>query len=133
MPDKVTFIKTEQTLARILQAVERAPMGHKVVISQVTRSDDQNRKLWAMINDIVKAKPDGRSHSAEDWKYIFMSALGIEMTMVPTLDGQSFVPLGHRSSQLTKARFADLITVIEEYGARHGVQWSEPNPYEIWQ
>lgn len=24
-----------------------------------------------------------------------------------------------------------IITVIAEYGDRHGVTWSEPNPYEV--
>jgi len=45
------------------------------------------------------------------------------------LDGQPF-PVGFSSSRLSKREFADLITIVQEYGDRHGVAWSEPNPYE---
>jgi hypothetical protein len=41
------------------------------------------------------------------------------------LDGAGPFPLGFRSSKLTKQQMSDLIEVIYEYGARHGVEWSE--------
>lgn len=133
MPDRVTFIKTEQTLARILQAVEGAPMGHKVYIAPPTRSDAQNSKMWPMLGDVARAQPEDRSHSSAVWKTIFMHELDEPMKLVPSLDWQTVIPLGFSTRLLSKAKFAELITVIEQYGTTHGVQWSEPNPYEIWQ
>ena len=37
------------------------------------------------------------------------------------LDGRGFVPIGFRSSALTKDQFQDLFAVIEEYASRHDV------------
>lgn len=42
------------------------------------------------------------------------------------LDGRGVVPVGFRSSRLTKEQMSDLMEMISEYGARHGVEWSEP-------
>ena len=52
-------------------------------------------------------------------------ALGYEILFEQGLDGGEPLPLGFRSSQLTKEQMADLITFILEYGDRHGVQWSD--------
>ena len=37
------------------------------------------------------------------------------------LDGKGMVPVGFRSSKLTKEQFSDLFAVIEEYAARHNI------------
>jgi hypothetical protein len=34
------------------------------------------------------------------------------------------VPVGFRSSRLTKEQMSDLLEMIQEYGARHDVRWS---------
>lgn len=110
--------------------VNIAPPDSVVKISAPVRSTDQNAKLWAMLSDISRAKPEGRAWVPEVWKAAFMHALGHEMRFEQSLDGQSFFPLGFRTSRLNKSQFADLITTCQEYGDRHNVQWSEPNPYE---
>lgn len=78
------------------------------------RSDDQNRMLWKLLGEIVKQRPvhNGVAMDAETYKALFMHALGREVRFVPTLDGTSMLPLGLRSSKLTKAEFSDLITLI---------------------
>jgi len=67
----------------------------------------------------------------ETWKAAFMHSLGHEVIFADGLDGSGPFPVGFRTSRLSVKRMADLITVIQEYGDRHGVQWSEPNPYEV--
>lgn len=109
--------------------IERAPADSVVKISGPTRNLDQNAKLWAMISDVSRAKPEGRAHTPEVWKCLFMAACGHTVQFEMGLDNRPF-PIGFSSSRLTKAEFADLITTVAEYGDRHGVQWSEPNPYE---
>jgi len=110
--------------------VNRAPPDSVVTISPPKRSADQNAKLWAMLSDIARAKPEGRMWTAEAWKAAFMHALGHEVQFGQALDGLGFFPIGYRTSRLSKAQFAALITTVQEYGDRHNVPWSEPNPYE---
>lgn len=105
--------------------IDRAPIDAVVTIKEGTRTCDQNAKMWAMLSDIARAKPEGRSMSPEMWKAAFMSALGHEIIWQPGIDASPAFPTGFRSSRLTKRQFADLITFIQEYGDRHGVQWSD--------
>lgn len=107
--------------------IDKAPHEAVVEIREATRSTDQNRKMWAMISDVSRAKPEGRSHTAEVWKCLFMHACGHAVAFEMGLNGQPF-PIGFHSSRLTKAEMSDLIESIYEYGARHGVAWSEPHP-----
>ena len=109
--------------------IEQAPDGYIVTIREPTRSLDQNARLWAMLTDISKAMPDGRRHTTEDWKAIFMNAAGWEVQFVDGLDGRPF-PSGFKSSRMTVRQMADLITFIAAYGDERGVKWSEPHPDE---
>jgi hypothetical protein len=109
--------------------INAAPAKSVVRISSPTRNLDQNAKLWAMISDISRAKPEGRVHTPEVWKCLFMAACGHVVRFEMGLDNRPF-PVGFSSSRLTKSEFADLITTVQEYGDRMGVVWSEPNPYE---
>jgi hypothetical protein len=63
---------------------------------------------------------------ADDWKLLFLDSLKRELRMVPNLDGNGFVNLGRSSSDLSKGEMADLITIIEQFGANHGVVFHEP-------
>ena len=107
--------------------IEQAPDGYIVTIKEPTRSLDQNARLWAMLADVSKAMPDGRRHTPEDWKAIFMNAAGWEVQFVDGLDGRPF-PSGFKSSRMSVKQMADLITFIMAYGDERGVAWSEPEP-----
>lgn len=89
------------------------------------RSLDQNARLWAVLTDISKqVEWYGRHLSKEAWKDIFTAALE-RQDVVPGLEG-GFVMIGGRTSKMTKKRFADLLTIIDAFGADHGVRWSDP-------
>ena len=111
------------------QLIESAPADAVVTIRQATRSLDQNARLWAMLSDVSRAKPEGRRHTPEVWKCLFMSACGHAVQFEMGLDGRPF-PTGFQSSRLTKAEASDLIEFIYAYGAEHGVAWTEPEPQE---
>ena len=111
------------------QLIERAPHAAVVEVREATRSNDQNAKMWAMISDVSRAKPEGRVHTAEVWKCLFMAACGHAVQFEMGLNGQPF-PIGFHSSRLSKAEMSDLIETIYEYGARHEVKWSEPHQPE---
>jgi hypothetical protein len=105
--------------------VSAAPFGCVVNVRPASRSGEQNDKMWAMISDVSRAQPEGRKHTAEVWKALFMHACGHAVQFEHGLDGQPF-PIGFRSSRLTKSQMSDLIECIYEYGAKQGVVWSEP-------
>lgn len=109
-----------------------APQDAVVTIKEPTRNTDQNARMWAMLSDVSRAKPDGRRWPPETWKAAFMHSLGHQVQFAEGLDGSGPFPLGFRSSRLTVRQMADLITCISEYGDRHGVRWTEPGRYEEW-
>ncbi len=112
----------QRELAKAL--IDKAPDNCVVKISPEKRSDDQNAKMWAMLSDISRAKPEGRRHIPEIWKCLFMQACGHEVAFENGLDGRPF-PIGFSSSKLTKAQMTELIEFIYSYGAQHGVKWSD--------
>lgn len=107
-----------------LDLIRKAPWNAVVTIKPERRSTEQNSKLWAMISDVSRAKPEGRVHTAEVWKALFMSACGHEVQFEQGLEGGSPFPVGFRSSRLSKTQMSELIEFIAAYGARHGVEWS---------
>lgn len=125
MPNGQTVILATNHQRDVAQALVRtAPKGAVVNISEARRSIDQNDKMWAMLSDISRAKPEGRMHTTEDWKAIFMNACGWEVQFIEGLDGRPF-PTGFRSSRMTKAQMSDLIEYIQAYGDQNRVRWSE--------
>lgn len=114
--------QTQRDFAKAM--IDRAPADAVVNIREATRTLDQNARLWAMLSDVSRAKPEGRCHTTETWKALFMHACGHQVQFEMGLNGEPF-PTGFRSSKLTKDQMSDLIECIFEYGARHGVRWSE--------
>lgn len=106
------------------QLIDKAPDRAVVNIKPETRTNAQNALMWALLSDVSRAKPEGRELTPEVWKSVFMHALGHAQRFEMALDGNGVVPVGFRSSRLTKEHMGDLIEVIQEYGARHGVRWS---------
>lgn len=113
----------QRALAKAI--IDRAPVDAVVTVKEGTRTLDQNAKLWAMLSDVARSKPEGRAMSPEAWKAAFMSALGHEIVWQPGIEGAPPFPAGFRTSRLSKTQFADLITFVMAYGDRHGVLWSD--------
>lgn len=125
--EKISLRLISQELRqRAISLVARAPNGWVMKLVPPARTEDQNAKLWPMLNDIARAQPDGRQMTADQWKCAFMDAAGFKPVMIEAIDGGGFICLGYKSSRLSKAEFSDLIETIYEYGARKGVRFSEP-------
>lgn len=120
------ILDSDEARARVAWLLSKAPTGYTVEIKPTTRSAEQNAKLWPMLTDVRKTKPEGREHVEETWKTLFMHDLGQEMRFEHALDGRGVVPMGYRTSQLGKRVFSDLIESVYAYGARYDVRWSEP-------
>jgi len=108
--------------------IDKAPDEAVVNIREATRNKSQNDRMWAMLTDVSRAKPEARKWIPEVWKCAFMHALGHQVRFCEGLDDSGPFPVGFHSSRLTVRQMADLITTIGEYGDRHGVQWNEPEP-----
>ena len=80
-----------------------------------------------MLTDIsTQAEHNGRKWSTDQWKCLFLHALGRETQFIPALDGSGFIPFGQSSSDLSKREMTDMIELIFQYGAEHGVTFHEP-------
>jgi hypothetical protein len=124
--DKQSFVLVSSRVRdNAVAAVNEAPPGWRVKVEPPLRSDSQNDKMWAMLGDVARAKPEGRQWATETWKAAFMHSLGHQVMFAEGLDGSGPFPLGFRTSRLNVKQMIDLITVIEEYGTRHGVEWKE--------
>lgn len=100
-----------------------APHGTVIEFRAAKRSDDQNSALWGLLAQVQRQRPthNGVKMTPELWKSVFMQAWGSEVTFIPTLDGDGMFPMGLRSSKLTKAEFADLLTFILAWCAQEGL------------
>lgn len=113
--------QTQREYARRL--VLFAPDYAVVNIKAGDRSVDQNAKMWATLSEISRAKPEGRRHTPEVWKCLFMSACGYAVQFEQGLDGSPF-PVGFRSSKLSKPQMSELLEFIMAYAAKHEVELS---------
>lgn len=104
--------------------VAKAPLNSVVTIRPGDRTLEQNAKLWAMLSDVSRQKPQGRKHTPDVWKSLFMHACGHEVQFEVGLYGQPF-PVGFRSSRMTKAQMTELIDFIDAWGTENGVNWSD--------
>ena len=101
-----------------------APDGWHVRITPPTRTLEQNAKLWSMLSEIAaQVIWHGRKLDAESWKHVFTSSLK-RMDVVPNIDGTGFVALGLSTSKMTKKELAELIELIEAFGAQHNVKFN---------
>lgn len=99
--------------------------GVTVEFKSARRSVDQNAMLWAMLSEVSRQVVwYGTKLSAEDWKDVLTASLR-KARVVPGIDAGSFVPLGMRTSEMTKGEFADLIELIRAFGAQHGVVFAD--------
>lgn len=122
-------LTTKANRERAIILIHAAKEGAVVNIREATRSNEQNALMWARLSDISRAKPEGRTLTPDVWKSLFLHALDHAQRFEMALDGKGMVPVGFRSSRLSKEQFADLLTVIEEYAARHGIELSDSDTH----
>jgi hypothetical protein len=110
----------------IIDMVAAAPIGSRLTLRGPRRTLEQNALMWVLLTAFSdQVEHFGRKYDAETWKAIFMNALGKEIEFVPSLDGESIVALGYRSSELDKADMADLVTLILAEGDHRQVDFDE--------
>lgn len=112
---------------RAIAWIKNAPDFTRVELKEPKRTVPQNDRMWAMLTEIAtKALLGGKRYSADEWKCIFLDALGQEMKFLPKLEGNGFVPIGHRSSDLSVKEMSDLMELMTAWCANNGISTSEP-------
>ena len=107
--------------------INNVPPGTRVEFKKPRRTLAQNDRLWAMLTDIAQqVTHHGIRLAPDDWKLLFLDALKREVRTVPNLDGNGIVSLGRSSSDLSKEEMSDLFELMFAFGARHGVEFHDP-------
>ena len=116
------ILVNQQVRQNAIEAVKIAPEGYTVQVKPKTRTLEQNSRLWALLNDVsTQVLWHGEKLSNEDWKNLFSASLK-KQKLVQGLDG-GLVVLGQSTSKMTVAELGDLMTIIEAFGANHGVKF----------
>jgi len=91
-----------------------------------TRSNEQNRRMWAMLRDVSQqVNWYGKKLTSDNWKDVFTASLK-KQEVVPGIDG-GFVILGQSTSKMTIAAMCELTDLMFAFGAEHDVLFSDPS------
>ena len=113
----------ETRLFPFLKLALQADRKYVLTVKQATRSTEQNRRLWAMLNEISQqVEWYGHRLTPEEWKDVFSAAMK-RTKVVPGLDG-GFVVCGQSTSKMTKAEMSEMQTLMEAFGAEKGVRFT---------
>jgi hypothetical protein len=121
MSRAVVIIQTPADRQKVAKWAANVEVGTKVEFRKKTRSVDQNALLWSCLGEISRQVDwYGQKLSSEDWKDVFSASLR-RARVVPGLDAGTYVPLGMRTSDMTKEEFSNLLELMFAFAAERGV------------
>lgn len=120
-PSRYLLVVTDDaSRRRAISWCERAPDGFTLEVKEPTRTLPQNARMWAMLTDVSEQLEwHGQTYTPDEWKDYFMHALRRAKWMPAEWGGMA--PVGMQTSKLTVKEHGELMEVIAEFGARHGV------------
>jgi len=123
----LVIIRTDADRNRVATWAQNVQPGSRVEFKAPRRSLDQNSRLWAMLTEVAhQVDWYGQKLTPEDWKDVFTAALR-RARVVPGIDG-GFVPLGMRTSDMSKDEMSALFELIAAFGAERGVKFGDETP-----
>lgn len=104
-------------------------------IKEMTRTLDQNRKMWPLLKDLSdQVTWFGNKYDSDDWKDLITAMVAKakrqEQRMAPGLDG-GVVMFGQRTSKMTVRQMVEVIEAIYWFGTQQGVKFREKSRLEI--
>lgn len=125
MSRAVVQIKAQADRNLIARWAQNVEIGTTVEFRSARRSTDANALMWSLLGQIAKQVTwHGQKLTAEDFKDLCSASLR-RYSLVPGIDPGTFVPLGMRTSQMTKDEMTDLIELIVAFGTEQGVKFRE--------
>ena len=119
------YLTADHVRERAIRWIKELPHGTRVEFREAKRSDEQNKRLWASLADIsAQVEWYGVKLTSEDWKDVLTASLR-KARVVPGLDAGAFVPLGMRTSTMTKREMSDLLELIYAFGSERGVTFHD--------
>ena len=125
MADKRVFKMAHATARRLaVEAVQQAPEGYCVTISEPTRSLDQNAAQWPYLAGFAQQKQlciNGSMQwvTDDDWKDVLTACWNGEMRMA-AFDGK-VIMLPQRTSTMGKRVFSEWLEFLIAMAAQSGV------------
>lgn len=129
MADRFVLIN-DRVRNNAMMAVQSAPDGFSVSLSEPKRSTDQNAKFHSIVSDLARShvKWAGKSRTPEQWKALLISghAVATESNgeVLPGLEGE-FVAIRESSATMTTRRAASLIEYTLAFCHSNGVELHE--------
>lgn len=121
------FITSRKSLEECFRALAALGFEKSYVVEAkaLTRTLEQNKRLWAMLSDISEqVNWHGHKLSPEDFKHMFSASLK-QQRVVPNIDGTGFVVLGQSTSKMTVKEMSEMIELMHAFGANHNVQFKD--------
>lgn len=127
MSRATVIIRTPADRAKVSTWAANVAIGSTVEFKAPRRNLDQNALMWCLLGEISRQVVwYGAKLSADDWKDVLTASLR-KARVVPGIDPGTYVPLGMRTSDMTKPEMAELLELIYAFGAERGVQFSDAN------
>lgn len=125
MTARLYLVDSPERMERVTNMLRQLPVTPKQPVELVVRkpsrkrSNEQNRRYWAVLNDIADVPVQGRRYPAETWHEYFKGRfIGYEEVALP--NGKTLQrPLS--TTTLTVEEFANYMTQIEVWAAQHGI------------
>jgi hypothetical protein len=125
MTRALLILNSETARAQAMRWLSIAPDGTRVEFKKPRRSLDQNSLMWARLTEVAQQVTwYGQKLSAEDWKDVFSASLR-KARVVPGLDPGTYVPLGMRTSDMSKEEMGLLLDLIDAFAAERGVRFQD--------
>lgn len=102
--------------------VAKAPPGTMIAFKKHdARSIEQNALMWSWLTAISEQLPwHGEKLSPNDYKDILTAGLR-QAHVVPGINEGTYVPLGLRTSSMSRTEMTALLELIVAFAAEHGV------------
>jgi hypothetical protein len=121
----LVIIASDADRSKLHAWIATAPWNTRVTFQGPKRSVPQNDLMWSRLTEISENVVwYGQKLSTDDWKDIFTASLR-KARVVPGLDSGSFVPLGMRTSDMSKEEMTALLDLIDAFAAEHDVTFHE--------
>ena len=123
---KPFYLVHAEARRRAVEAVQSAPDGMVVRISEPKRNLEQNDKFHAICDDLAKSPIEwmGKRRTKDEWKVLLVSGHAVATKrgaeMVPGLEGE-FVNLRESTASMGIKRMSSLIEYANAFMATHEV------------